>query len=171
MDTNLGNIFPFVKILPGLKPGVPKRTLLFVAAAVWTFAGCMLMFRGYKMVDTSGPYVWLIVIGSLAGGLLFYLKLFSGISLKHARRIVSLREERPCVFSFFNFRSYGMMALMITMGVTLRKTGWVSPAYLSVLYLVMSVPLLISSFRFYYTGFYYRQFIVLIRPAEPSASR
>lgn len=54
------------------------------------------------------------------------------------------------------------MGLMISMGITLRTTGWVSPDYLSCLYLMMSVPLLVSSVRFYYTGFYYRQFIVSI---------
>ena len=58
------------------------------------------------------------------------------------------------------------MALMITMGITLRKTGWVAPGYLSFLYLTMSVPLLLSSTRFYYTGFYYTRFIVLINPGE-----
>lgn len=157
---------PIVKYLSYLKPAVHRRTLLFVAAAVWTFAGCMLMYRGYKMVDTASPLLWLILLFSLVGGILFYLKLFSRISLKHTRRILSLREERPCVFSFFNFRSYLMMGLMITMGVTFRTTGWVSPAYLSVLYLVMSVPLLISSFRFYYTGFHYPGFIALIDPSD-----
>lgn len=122
----------------------------------------MLMYRGYKMVDTSGPYVWLILLLSLTGGTIFYLKLFSGISLKHTLRILSLKEAYPCVFSFFNFRSYLMMGLMITMGITLRTTGWIPPVYLSLLYLMMSVPLLISSVRFYYTGFYFRQFIVAV---------
>jgi hypothetical protein len=151
-----------LKSLSWLKPAVPKRTLLFVAAVVWTFAGSMLMYRGYKMVDTSGPYVWLILLLSLTGGIIFYLKLFSGISLKHTLRILSLKEAYPCFFSFFNFRSYLMMVLMITMGITLRTTGWIPPVYLSLLYLMMSVPLLISSVRFYYTGFYYRQFIVAV---------
>jgi hypothetical protein len=155
-----------VKIISLLKPAVPKRTLLFVAAAVWTFAGCMLLYRGFKIVDTTSPWLWLILPGSLAAGVLFYLKLFSGISLKHTRRILSLPEERPCVFSFFNFRSYLMMALMITMGVTLRTTGWLSPSWLSILYLVMSLPLLISSFRFYYTGIYYRRFVALIQSSD-----
>ena len=155
-----------MKNLSRLKPAVPKRVLLFIAAAIWTFAGCMLMFRGYKMTDTSNPWLWLILLLALSGGILFYLKLFSKISLKHTLRILGLKEDYPCVFSFFNFRSYILMAFMITMGITLRTTGWVPPVYLSFMYLMMSVPLLISSVRFYYTGFYYRKFIVSVNPAK-----
>jgi hypothetical protein len=143
-----------------LKPAVPKRILLFIAAGVWTFAGSMLLFKGFKMVGPANQHPWLEYISSLIGGLIFYWKMFSKLSLKHTLRILHLREEYPCLFSFFNFRSYLVMALMITMGITLRKSGWVGPVYLSFLYLTMSVPLLLSSIRFYYTGIYYKRFIV-----------
>ena len=142
------------------KPAVPKRLLLFVAAGVWTFAGFMLLFKGSKMVDSTYRYLWLEYLSALLGGLLFYWKMFSKLSLKHTLRILRLNEDYPCLFSFFNFRSYLVMALMITMGIILRKTGWVKPVYLSFLYLTMSVPLLLSSIRFYYTGIYYKCFIV-----------
>ena len=45
---------------------------------------------------------------------------------------------------------------MISMGVFLRKSGIVSPFYLSVLYVTMGIPLFASDFRFYYSGFYYQ---------------
>ena len=48
---------------------------------------------------------------------------------------------------------------MISMGITLRTTGWI-PFPTAYLYLMMSVPLLLSSLRFYYTGFNYGRFIV-----------
>ena len=147
-------------ILSRLKPGVSKRVLLFVAAAVWTFAGSMLLFRGYKMLDLKSRLLGLKLLFTLAGGIVFYLKMFSKISLKHTHRILNMKEELPCLFSFFNFRSYMMMALMISMGITLRTTGWIPLPYLAFLYLMMSVPLLLSSLRFYYTGLYYGRFIV-----------
>ena len=152
-----------VDILSRIKPGVPKRVLLFVAAAIWTFAGSMLLFKGFKMLDLSSHLLWLQLICALICGIIFYLKLFSKLSLKHTLRILNMKEELPCIFSFFNFRSYLMMGLMISMGITLRKTGWVAPVYLSFLYLMMSVPLLVSSVRFYYTGVYYRRFIVIVK--------
>jgi len=149
-----------VKNLSRLKPGVPKRLLLFIAAALWTFAGSMLMFKGYKMLDTTTRLLGLKLVVALAGGILFYLRLFSKLSLKHTLRILKMKEAYPCAFSFFNFRSYLVMAFMISMGITLRTTGWIPLPYLAYLYLMMSVPLLLSSLRFYYTGFYYGKFLV-----------
>ena len=113
------------------------------------------------MLDTSGKFLGLKLVATLVIGILFYLKLFSKLSLKHTLRILQMKEEFPCAFSFFNGRSYLMMVLMIAMGVTLRTTGWVLPKYLAFLYLTMSAPLLFSSVRFYYTGIYYRKFVVV----------
>jgi hypothetical protein len=160
---NIDKIFKVSK-LSFLKPGVPKRTLLFVAAVIWTFAGSMLLFKGFKMMDAGGRALWLELVLTLIGGLIFYWKMFSKISFKHAHRILNLKENYPCLFSFFNIRSYLLMALMISMGITLRTTGWVAPGHLSYLYLTMSVPLLLSSVRFYYTGLYYKRIIVKVNP-------
>ena len=153
-----------VKNLSFLKPAVPKRILLFIAACVWTFAGSMLMFKGYKMLDITGNLLWLKLIFVLTAGIVFYLKVFSKLSMKHTRRILNMTETYPCMFSFFNFRSYLIMIFMIAMGITLRTTEWVPLGILSYLYMMMSVPLFLSSMRFYYTGIYYRQFVVLTVP-------
>ncbi len=159
-DKKVRNKIVGVKNLSFLKPAVPKRTLLFIAAAVWTFAGGMLMFKGYKMLDINSHLLWLKLIVVLAAGIAFYLKVFSKLSMKHTLRILNMKEAYPCMFSFFNFRSYLIMVFMISMGITLRTTGWVPFGTLSFVYLMMSVPLLFSSFRFYYTGIYYKQFII-----------
>jgi hypothetical protein len=150
-----------VKNLSFLKPAVPRRTLLFLAALVWTFAGVMLMVKGYQMLDASSDLLWMKLVVVLAAGILFYLKVFSKLSMKHTLRILNLKEANPCMFSFFNFRSYLIMVFMISMGVTLRTTGWIPFGTLSFLYLLMSVPLFLSSIRFYYTGIYYSKYVVL----------
>ena len=156
-----GFISTKVKILTILKPAGPKRALLFVAALVWTFAGSMLLYKGFKMLDPNPSLLWLKLLLVLLGGILFYQKLFSKLSLKHTLRILKMKEAYPCFFSFFNFRSYLVMCFMISMGITLRTTGWVPLVYLSYLYLMMSVPLLLSSVRFYYTGIFYRKYLVI----------
>lgn len=149
-----------------MKPAVPKRLLLFLAACVWTFAGTMLMFKGYKMLDTTSYLLWLKLVVVLAAGTVFYLKVFSGLSMKHTFRILNMKVAYPCVFSFFNFRSYLIMIFMISMGITLKTTGWIPFGTLSFLYLMMSVPLLLSSVRFFYTGIYFRKFVVLTVPGK-----
>jgi len=129
------------------KPGVPKRQLLLVAAFVWLFAGGFLMFRGIRSVPEGSWQLWKIAV-SVAGGLLFFWILFLRISATHIRRITSLEILRPCVFSFFDFKSYLMMALMITMGVTVRKLHLIGAVAVSYFFVTMAIPLLISALRF-----------------------
>lgn len=134
-------------------PRVSKHYLLLVAALVWTFAGGMLLFRGFTLNEIL-PAHWIVeLISGIFAGLLFFRVLFNRISAKHVRRIQDLPIEQPCLFSFFNIRSYLMMFSMITLGVMLRKSGIVASEYLSLLYITMGIPLLLSSFRFYQTFF------------------
>ncbi len=135
-------------------PRVPKTYLLLIAALVWTFAGGMLLFRGYSYLLAYPHLFGVKILGCVIGGLLFFKLLFFKISGKHVLRIQSLANDNPCLFSFFNLRSYLMMIIMITSGITLRKTGVISPEYLSLIYLTMGIPLLMSSYRFYYTFFF-----------------
>ncbi|BBE20494.1 hypothetical protein AQPE_4687 [Aquipluma nitroreducens] len=56
---------------------------MLVAALVWTFAGGMLLYRGFS-TDHSGETNWTLkIIFCLAGGLLFYKVMFDRISSKH----------------------------------------------------------------------------------------
>jgi hypothetical protein len=126
---------------------------------VWTFAGGMLLSRGYLMMNIDLDFCLLRMGLSIIGGALFYWLLFSKISKKHVLRIRQLIQDKPCIFSFFNLRSYLMMTLMISFGIFLRKSGFVPPFYLSILYVTMGIPLFISSIRFYYSGIYYHAIV------------
>jgi hypothetical protein len=121
-----------------------------MAALVWTFAGSMLLFRGTLLFTADKYLLWLRLPLSLVAGILFYRQIFSNISVKHTQRIATLKPEKPCLFSFFNVRSYILMTIMITAGISLRKSGILPPVYLSVIYVTMGIPLFISSFRFYH---------------------
>jgi len=136
-----------------LTPRVSKHYLLLVAALVWTFAGGMLLFRGFTFNETLPRHWFIELIAGIFAGLLFFRFLFNRISSKHVFRIQNLAIEHPCLFSFFNFRSYLMMFSMITLGIVLRKSGFVSPEFLSLMYITMGIPLLMSSLRFYQTFF------------------
>jgi hypothetical protein len=132
---------------------VSKRYLLLVAALVWTLAGSILLFRGVFTNHVHEPH-WSLKIGfCVIGGMLFYRAMFDRISSTHVNRIKGMVVERPIIFSFFNLKSYLMMFSMILLGVTLRLSGWVAPAYLAMVYVTMGIPLLMSSVRFYYTFF------------------
>ena len=139
-------------ILQSLKPSIPKRYLLFVAAVVWTFAGGMLLFRGFSVLKFNSTGILIEEAVSIVLGVVFYIFMFSRISLKHIVRMQNNPIERPWVFSFFNWRSYILMSTMISFGVTLRVTGLVPIQYLSLFYICMGTPLFLSSMRFYGHG-------------------
>jgi hypothetical protein len=81
-----------------------------------------------------------------------YLLLFMHIVQKNIDRIAGL-PERACLFAFTAWRGYGLITLMILLGITLRNTTF--PKYLlAIPYTVMGIILIIGSVRFY------RQFLV-----------
>lgn len=142
--------------LQKIKPGIPKRYLLFVAAVVWTFAGGMLLYRGVSFLLTENDRFWVSLGVGLLGGLLFFLLVFSKVSLKHSLRIIHLPVERPCVFSFFSWTSYVLMFIMIGTGIAVRTSGIIPMNYLSEFYIIMGFPLFLSALRFYYFGFSFK---------------
>ena len=135
------------------KPGIPKQYLLFVAAVIWTIAGGMLLFRGFSFLKFNTSKIIFEESCCILAGIIFYKFMFSKISFKHIHRILNIQIERPCFFSFFNWRSYFLMTIMITFGVTLRLSGIVPLNYLSLFYVAMGIPLFMSAIRFYYHAF------------------
>lgn len=135
-----------------MKPAVPKRALFFIAGMVWTFAGGMLYWRGFVLIADSSSLCKTLIICAVAG-LLFYILMFDKIAKKYTDRIRSISLTRPCAFSFFGWRGYLMMSLMISLGVVLRISGIVAPSVLALLYITMGVPLSLSAIRFFVAGF------------------
>ena len=138
-------------------PHISNQALLFVAAAVWTFAGGMLICRGIAGIIEYPNYYQFKIILALTGAAVFYLLLFTRISNKYVKRIIDLQDQKAPFYSFFNLRGYIMMTLMITLGITVRKTGIVPFEYLAVFYVTMGTPLLVSAFKFLYTGITFKK--------------
>jgi len=134
-----------------LKPSVSRHNLLFIAGLAWTTAGGILMWRGLDYEIRHSTHLWLNILAGILIGVPFYVILFAKISMKHIKRIKGLSIPYPCAFSFFNFRSYIMMMLMITAGILLRHFDAINKEYLFTFYIGMAVPLLISACRFYYS--------------------
>jgi hypothetical protein len=133
------------------KPAIKKRNLLLVAGCAWTIAGGILITRALVQLAAMKDYIMVELATGVVFGMLFYILLFARISKKHIYRITLIPLDNPCFFSFFNFRSYLLMAIMITGGITLRKLNIIEPHILWTFYLTMGVPLLVSAYRFFYS--------------------
>ena len=152
-----------MNVIQVLKPKATKRILLFMAAFVWTFAGSMLLYKGFLMSHDVKNYLMVKVLLSSVGGLLFFMFMFDKLSLKHTRRIIYMENDKPCLFSFFNLRSYILMVFMITGGVLIRTSGILSSEYLIIIYITMGIPLFLSAVRFYYYGIFYKKLIASVK--------
>jgi hypothetical protein len=140
-----------INLLEKIKPGVQKRKLLLIAGCAWSIAGGILIFRSlFYLIGVNHLLFMETGIGVLFGGL-FYILLFARISKKHITRINLIKIDNPCFFSFFNFRSYLLMAIMISGGITLRLSGLVNSEIIYTFFLCMGIPLLVSAWRFFYS--------------------
>jgi hypothetical protein len=137
-------------LLQKFKPSISKHNLLLIAGMAWTIAGGILAGRGLNYLMQHGQHLGWRLTGGLIFGLIFYVLLFAKISRKHIKRIKGLNIPYPCAFSFFNFRGYFMMIIMISGGIMLRRLDLIDKEWLYNFYIMMGVPLLISAMRFYY---------------------
>jgi len=110
-------------------------------------AGLLLLVRGYLFLpDTLGDHIVLVNLAVFIG-ILFFRFLFRSLADRNIGRIRALVNERPCLFSFQSWSSYGIMTMMIGLGVAVRAAALVALPGLGTGYIAMGVPLVMSSAR------------------------
>ena len=124
-------------------------------------AGLLLSYRAVQWL-LEFPFSMIIALETIGlalalGSCIFG---FSKVAAKNIIRIDNLPDP-VCAFAFTAWRGYAMIALMITIGITLRNSE-IPRYYLSVPYTAMGGVLLIGSTRFF------RQFAVTTRRTNPS---
>ncbi len=134
---------------------VIRRHYLFVLAGIfWTVAGSILCARAAIWMGMLSPgaasVIALVSVVCAGGG---YVLGFSKIVVKNITRIHQM-PERANIFAFTAVRGYVMIALMMTIGITLRNSS-IPKYYLTIPYFAMGGILLIGSVQFY------RQFIAI----------
>ena len=100
-----------------------KRTLLYVAGCVWSIAGGMLITRALLALIAIQNWLLLEIIIGLIAGICFYIFMFTRISKKHITRISLIKVDKPCFFSFFNFKELYFNVNNDNSRNTLRKTN------------------------------------------------
>jgi len=101
-----------------------KRTLIFLAAAVWYIGGVMLFRSGVKLIwnavqlKPGGPWPWLAVLVGVILGIIQVKTIFARSCRKNLYRINSL--EYPRIWQFYRPGFLFALAVMITSGVLLN---------------------------------------------------
>lgn len=138
----------FKKFLIRYKPAVPIQWLLALAGVMWTGVGILLCSYAHTWLKVL-PWRRLLlpyVLGSIFAGIVYRFG-FSKIALKNIRRILEYKEK-ACFFSFQEWKGYLIIAVMMTMGILLRKSP-LPKSYLAVLYLTIGGGLFLSSFHYF----------------------
>ena len=142
--------------LKKIKLGVPKRVLFFSAAAVWGFASSRILKIGVSdIISDTSSYGINFAIG-IVGFYFFFKYVFYKMYKKHTKRIVNLEIEKPCIFSFFDLKGFGIMAFMIIGGITLRRSNIIPSLYMGTFYITLGLSLLSAAVSFLYAGLRYK---------------
>ncbi|MDO9566269.1 MAG: hypothetical protein Q7J15_05985 [Candidatus Desulfaltia sp.] len=131
-----------------IKPAVSKYLLIAIAGFMWSTVGVMLCSTAYFWLKevallTALPLGLFGIVLSLA----VYRFGFSGIAKKNIDRICLL-PEKGCVFAFQAWKSYLIIAVMITLGIILRHSS-IPKHYLAIVYTTIGGALLMSSLHYY----------------------
>jgi hypothetical protein len=136
------------------KPAVANTYLLFIAGSVWVCVGILLLSLAYSWLATASNIG--IYLHSGAGILLALLVHHFGflkIVDKNLKRILQM-NRKSCLFSFFPWKSYLVIGIMVIMGALLRHS-MIPKKELAILYIGIGLALILSSVR--YMRVFYRE--------------
>lgn len=137
-----------MRLLHRLNPALPRPWLMALAGFMWTGVGVMLCRYafGWLVYPPSWSRAGLGLVGVLAAAPIYRLG-FGKLARNNIARIRQL-NDRACLFSFLAWKSYAIVAVMITGGVLLRHSA-IPKQYLAILYAAIGGGLFLSSFVCY----------------------
>jgi len=135
------------KKIDKIRPAVDKRALIFLSFFVWVAVGTMLLSLASIWLKASHVnHALLFAAGGVAAALVIHHFGFLKIVDKNLGRILPM-EGKKCAFAFMTWKSYIIVALMVTMGTLLRHSA-IPKSYLSILYIGIGLSLILSSIRY-----------------------
>lgn len=125
-----------------------KNKLILLAGALWVFAGTKITAIAISTYSSLSDlsYVALSVIIFY----LFYFKIFASMLNKNIIRIKNLKADETHIWSFFDQKSYTIMAFMMTLGIFLRKIESIPRLFFFTFYLGLGLALFMAGFRYFY---------------------
>ena len=136
-----------IKKIDKIKPAVDKSALIFLSFFIWVVVGTLLLLFAYSWLKASQINRPFLFVGlGVAAALMIHHFGFLKIVDKNLGRLLPMQGKK-CVFSFMTWKSYIIVALMVTMGTLLRHSA-IPKTYLSILYIGIGLSLILSSIRY-----------------------
>jgi hypothetical protein len=135
------------KKIDKIRPAVDKSSLIFLSFFVWVVVGTVLLSLAYSWLKASQVnHSLLFAAAGVGAALVIHHFGFLKIVDKNLGRILPM-EGKKCAFSFMTWKSYIIVAVMVTMGTLLRHSA-IPKTYLSILYIGIGLSLVLSSIRY-----------------------
>jgi hypothetical protein len=149
------------KWLQKLNPAVGKIWLQLAAGLMWSGVGIMLIGFATRWLKSLGwLFLLLVILSGLGLAAAIYLFGFSKLARKNVQRIQHLIGERICIFAFQEWKTYPLVAFMISLGIYLRIYSPIPKPLLAIMYIGIGGSLFASSLH------YYRQVGLMRQPAR-----
>jgi hypothetical protein len=137
-----------VDLVNRLNPAVERRWLLLIAGCLWTVVGAMLNVFAFEWLSVADWGIAApLALAGLIAALLVYRFGFLRLAIRNIARIGSAKA-RVCIFAFQAWKSYLVVAVMMTLGIVLRSSAIPKPD-LAVLYMGVGGGLFLSSLHYY----------------------
>lgn len=130
---------------------IKKMNLLLLASLVWMIAGFNVLKIG---IETYHGFVQPVnLLLSVAVFLIFWFMVFHKLTVKHTTRIMTYKEEKQLFIKFFDVKSFIIMAVMITGGVTIRMFNLLPDRFIAIFYSGLGAALFLAGVLFSYNYF------------------
>lgn len=139
------------EFLRKLNPAVGKTWLQLAAGLMWSGIGIMLISiavtRWLKLFDWA--MLILVILVGVALGTGIYWFGFSRLARKNIRRINAYVKDHICIFAFQEWKTYPLVAFMVTLGIYLRLYSPFPKPLLAITYIGIGFGLFASSIHYY----------------------
>jgi hypothetical protein len=129
---------------------VKKPWLYLLSGLVWSGVGVILFKYAYQWLREMllGNAIIFLLLGILLA-MMIYLWGFSTLARNNIQRIQLINNQRPSIFAFQKWTSYPLVAVMIALGIFLRKYSHMPTPLLASLYTGLGGGLFLSSILYY----------------------
>lgn len=124
-----------------------RQFLVFMAGVVWILAGVNILRIGIMTWINISSFQLFRVCEAIVVFLLFFNFVFKKLFYKHTKRIEQ-KKDKSCPFAFFDMKGWIVMAVMITVGILVRKFQLLPNTFISVFYVGLSSALIITGVLF-----------------------
>lgn len=125
---------------------VKRNTLLLIACLVWTAAGFNVLRIGLLAYPAYRGIVNYLLTALVFA--VFQIFIFGKLVKKHTSRIRAYQEERHFFLKFFDGKSFAIMAMMMTVGIWLRSSGFAPERFIAFFYTGLGASLLLAGLLF-----------------------